>query len=96
MLKADVTNNTSSNNDKKPSHYANVLIGTGIDENGNTIYESLGKFGVGLLVEHGEVDEAVIDLFENNPEEVEYLDVKLRVARAGKKDRKKPVKLVRR
>lgn len=82
-LDATVTETTKSNKDNI-THYANVMVGTAIDEADNVILEQLGKFGVALSPDR-DVDKAVIDLFEEDPSEVVELHVVLRVASAKKK-----------
>lgn len=77
----DATNNSStSRDDEKPTHYANVKIAT-IDDDGNTVFENIGKYGVGLLASR-DVDAYIADLYENNPEEIQYLDIRLEIRSA--------------
>ena len=88
MANLDATTvNNSSNDKKKPSHYANISIGTGIDEDGNVIFEQLGQFGVGLDASR-DVDKALIEMFESTPDDIQELHVVLNVKSAEKK---KPV-----
>lgn len=94
MANLDATVETNNKKDNNITHYANVMVGTDIDENDNVVLEQLGKFGVALTPDR-DVDKAIIDLFEESPEEIIELHVVLRVASATKR---KPVvkKLVKR
>ena len=77
----DATNNSSSSrDDEKPTHYANVKIAT-IDNEGNTIFENVGKYGVGLLASR-DVDAYIAEVYENNPDDIQYLDVRLEIRSA--------------
>ena len=77
----DATNNSSSSrDDEKPTHYANVKIAT-INDNGDTVFENVGKYGVGLLASR-DVDAYIAEVFENNPDDIQYLDVRLEIRSA--------------
>ena len=86
-LDATTVNTATTSNEDKPSHYANVFIGTGLDEDNEVIFEQLGRFGVGLDAKR-DTDRALIELFESCPDDVQELHVVLQVKSAQKK---KPV-----
>lgn len=94
MLQADITNNQGSK-DEKPTHYANLFVGTGINEDGEVIYEPVGKFGVGLL-QSRDVDTALIEAFLEDPDSIAELDFIVEIRSASGKVRKQPVSLVKR
>lgn len=92
----DAANNNNNNNrdDEKPSHYANLKVGVA-QEDDTVAFESVGKFGVGLF-ESRELDAYIANLYEENPDEIQYLDVRIEIRPATPKKRSGTIKMAKR